>query len=299
MASPAQTEIENILVRSPDLDRQIDRVGRIFQGLTRDLFRGQGGQRIRNFLNGVWLGHPVHATLTDLPVGAWTVGIACDYLGAITGRRFLKRSGDMLTGVGIVGATAAAVAGLADYSGITGEQRRVGTVHAFLNGVGLIAYIASMIQRIKGNRAGAIPLATLGYASIFVSTSLGGTMVFRYGAAVNQQFRAPRGPKEFVPVLGADQLSERQLQLVNAAGFPVLLTKIQGEIYAIGNACSHDGCSLAEGQLIGAHTIKCPCDGSEFNVENGQVVNGPAIYPEPTFAVRINLGQIEVCEQPY
>lgn len=298
MVIPAQTE-EDILIRSPDLDRQIDRIGRIFQGLTRDLFRGPSGRRVRNFLNGVWLGHPLHAALTDLPVGAWTVGIACDYLGAIAGNRFLRSSGDLLTGVGIAGATTAAVAGLADYSEIIGEQRRVGTLHALLNGIGLVAYIGSMIQRVKGNRAGAVPLATLGYLSIFAASSLGGTMVFRYGTGVNQQDRAAQGPKEFIPVLAADQLGERQLKLVNAAGFPVLLTKINGEIFAMGNTCTHEGCSLAEGHLVGSHTIHCHCHGSEFNVETGQVVNGPAIYPEPTFDVQINRGQIEVRERPY
>jgi hypothetical protein len=33
-------------------------------------------QKIRNFLNGTWLGEPLHVVLTDVPIGAWTVAIA-------------------------------------------------------------------------------------------------------------------------------------------------------------------------------------------------------------------------------
>ena len=29
-------------------------------------------QKLRNFLNGTWLGEPLHVVLTDLPIGAWT-----------------------------------------------------------------------------------------------------------------------------------------------------------------------------------------------------------------------------------
>jgi hypothetical protein len=28
---------------------------------------------VQNFLNGSWLGHPVHAVVTDVPIGALTV----------------------------------------------------------------------------------------------------------------------------------------------------------------------------------------------------------------------------------
>src|ERR671923_2978820 len=50
---------------------------------------------LRAVLNGTWLGHPVHAAATDLPVGAWAAGsvldvldvCGVDVLGGIGGRR--------------------------------------------------------------------------------------------------------------------------------------------------------------------------------------------------------------------
>ena len=32
---------------------------------------GNWGQSAKNLLNGVWLGHPLHPALTDVPIGAW------------------------------------------------------------------------------------------------------------------------------------------------------------------------------------------------------------------------------------
>ena len=36
---------------------------------------------VKDFLNGTWLGHPVHAALTDLPIGVMTVAIVLDIIG--------------------------------------------------------------------------------------------------------------------------------------------------------------------------------------------------------------------------
>ena len=33
---------------------------------------GPAGQSVKNLAHGVWLGHPLHPVLTDVPIGAWT-----------------------------------------------------------------------------------------------------------------------------------------------------------------------------------------------------------------------------------
>jgi nitrite reductase/ring-hydroxylating ferredoxin subunit len=38
----------------------------------------------------------------------------------------------------------------------------------------------------------------------------------------------------------------------------------------------------------------CPWHGSEFALEDGRVINGPATEPQPTFEVREQGGSIEV-----
>jgi nitrite reductase/ring-hydroxylating ferredoxin subunit/uncharacterized membrane protein len=297
MVLRAQTQVEDVLVRNPAIDQQIDRVGEAIQGVLRNYFDQPNRRPLANFLHGVWLGHPLHAAITDLPVGAWTCAQIFDYIGAITGNRYAKSAGDMATGAGVVGGIAAAAAGLADYSQIAGEQRRYGTVHGILNALGLIAFSWSLLRRMSGDRAGAIPLSTLGYLLTFISADLGGTMVYRYGTAVNRQFDR-QGSTDFTPVLAENELGERQLKQVQANGIDVVLVRSNGNIYAMGNTCTHEGCSLANGMVLDG-SIKCRCHGSQFALASGAVMNGPATSPEPSFDVRVVNGQIEVRERPY
>lgn len=294
MINPVQTELEKLMTQTPSVDRQIDRIGQTFQDALRSFFgrRGEQGQQLRDFLNGDWLGYPLHAAINDLPVGAWTSGIVFDYLGSITGIRAFQLAGDYLTGLGVIGAAAASVAGLADYSVLPGEERRYGTVHAILNGASLIAYIDSLIQRASGNRSAALSLATLGFVGLVASTDIGRTMVYRYGTMVDRQ-SLMGGPREFTPVLPANELRDGDRRVCDVDGMKVLLAQVNGQVYAVGDTCPHDGCSLGKGRLVD-HSVVCPCGHTHFSLETGQVLQGPSRYPTTPFDVRVENNNIEV-----
>jgi nitrite reductase/ring-hydroxylating ferredoxin subunit len=66
----------------------------------------------------------------------------------------------------------------------------------------------------------------------------------------------------------------------------ILVANIAGKFNAIGNKCTHRGCSLSMGRLEG-EVVTCPCHGSRFNVKTGAVVRGPAEEPEPSHPVTI------------
>ena len=53
---------------------------------------GTGGRRLKALLNGVWLGHPLHTALTDIPLGAWTSAFVFDLGGAVTRDVRLERA---------------------------------------------------------------------------------------------------------------------------------------------------------------------------------------------------------------
>src|SRR5881394_3514132 len=78
-------------------------------------------QPVRNVLDGVWLGNPLHPALTDVPLGAWTAALVLDLTGA--------ESADDALAVGIVGALPAALTGLNDWSHLKDDSRRIGIVH--------------------------------------------------------------------------------------------------------------------------------------------------------------------------
>src|SRR5579883_807974 len=87
------------------------------------------GQNVRDILHGVWLGHPLHPAITDIPIGSWTAAAALDIMDA-AGRSEVGPGADAAIGVGIVAAVGAAMSGLADWY-LLGEKskQRLGAAH--------------------------------------------------------------------------------------------------------------------------------------------------------------------------
>src|SRR6266566_9120239 len=70
---------------------------------------GAPGQAIKDVMHGTrFLGHPLHPALTDVPVGAWTVGVLADWLFVVTGR-VPAVAGDLALAIGVAGAILAAL----------------------------------------------------------------------------------------------------------------------------------------------------------------------------------------------
>src|SRR5215207_9645723 len=104
--------------------------------------------RIKDFLNGVWLRHSFHAMLTDVPIGAFTMGLVVDALAVRDDDDGdVNMVADTLLATGIAAALPTAAAGLADWSEISGQPRRVGLVHALFNTVGLVLNVLSLLVR--------------------------------------------------------------------------------------------------------------------------------------------------------
>ncbi|MEU8274647.1 DUF2231 domain-containing protein [Microbispora bryophytorum] len=105
----AQRELDR-LVNAIEGEDRLDRPGhRLEQGLAfAENLLGITRGRARGFLHGVWLGHPLHPVLTDLPIGSWTTALVLDLTGQ-------KRAARAAVGVGLAGALAAAVTGLHDW----------------------------------------------------------------------------------------------------------------------------------------------------------------------------------------
>src|SRR5438105_9531268 len=72
-------------------------------------------QKVRNFLHGTWLGHPLHPVLTDVPIGAWTAAATLDAYELSTGDETFAPGADIAVGVGLLGAVGAAMSGLNDW----------------------------------------------------------------------------------------------------------------------------------------------------------------------------------------
>src|SRR5438876_3937524 len=139
---------------------------------------GATGQRAKNAVHGVWLGHPLHPVFTDLPLGAWTTGLVLDTIGTATGDRGMQRAGDVAIAVGLAGAAAAAVTGLTDWSETSGRSRRTGLVHGLLNIAATTLYTAAFVLRKRGARAPGQSCALAGYGIAVGAAWFGGDLVY-------------------------------------------------------------------------------------------------------------------------
>lgn len=71
-----------------------------------------------------------------------------------------------------------------------------------------------------------------------------------------------------------------------AAGTAVAVANVGGQLYAFDDACPHQHCSLADGDLDGT-IVQCACHGSRFDVTTGALVRGPAQSPVRAHAVEV------------
>jgi len=132
--------------------------------------------RVKAWLQGSWLGHPLHPALTDIPLGAWSCAAAADLMSIKRAEPFAAAT--LPIGIGVAGASAAAVSGLMDWHDIDDvATRRIGTTHAALNSAALLLYAVSFICRTT-HRGPARLLAFTGFGISNISAYLGGELVF-------------------------------------------------------------------------------------------------------------------------
>jgi Ferredoxin subunits of nitrite reductase and ring-hydroxylating dioxygenases len=77
-----------------------------------------------------------------------------------------------------------------------------------------------------------------------------------------------------------------EMHLFDVDGTDVNVSNAGGHLYAFDDTCTHQGCSLANGELDGT-TVTCACHGSQFDVTSGAVLRGPAQRPVRSRAVQV------------
>jgi|SRR5579885_688167 nitrite reductase/ring-hydroxylating ferredoxin subunit/uncharacterized membrane protein len=247
---------------------------------------------IKDILNGVWLGHPLHPVLVTVPLGAWTTTLLLDMVWLSDEDEGIARGADMTMWLGLGGAITSAVTGATNWIDTDGPEQRTGMLHALLNSSAAILNLTSAFLRLTGQRRGAIAFSTTAYAIALYSAYLGGELSYSTAIGVNH-VAWEGGSDDFVPVMDEKDLVQGKLTRVDAAGIPAVLIRDGSNIYAIAATCSHLGGPLDEGSYEHG-IVSCPWHGSGFRMCDGSVANSPAVYAQPTFAVRVRGGKIEL-----
>jgi nitrite reductase/ring-hydroxylating ferredoxin subunit/uncharacterized membrane protein len=242
--------------------------------------------KLRDVLHGVWLGHPLHPMLVQVPVGAWLSASVLDFA------RGDERAARLLVATGLIAAVPAAVAGTADWSEQHEQQMRVGIVHAAGNVVALGLYGASLAPR-DPRLSRTLRLA--GLAAVSASGLLGGHISFRLAGGANHAEEVPHLVKPgWQYLMTAADLPEGKPVHQMLGEVPVVAIRTNGAVRVLADRCSHMSGPLSGGELADG-CLTCPWHGSVFRIADGSVARGPATAPQPAFEAREAGGAIQVC----
>lgn len=78
---------------------------------------------------------------------------------------------------------------------------------------------------------------------------------------------------------------------IEALGHHIALFRIDDDVYAIGDRCSHAEASLSEGEVFG-FAVECPRHGAEFDLTTGVPNSFPATRPVPVYEVTVVGGEV-------
>lgn len=98
---------------------------------------------------------------------------------------------------------------------------------------------------------------------------------------------------EWIDVVAEQALAEGEHVLTYLDGYEVAIFKVNGQLYAIEDVCSHDGTEIASGTIEGDEII-CPRHAARFCLKTGQAKCGPAYEAINTFAVQVVDGRIQI-----
>ena len=100
---------------------------------------------------------------------------------------------------------------------------------------------------------------------------------------------------EFQRVAEENNLGENQLLSVELGnGERACLVRVNGEVFAITDRCTHAEYPLSEGEVGPDYHLECPLHGAVFDVRDGSVQSPPAEEAVKTYEVKVEGGEIWV-----
>lgn len=98
-----------------------------------------------------------------------------------------------------------------------------------------------------------------------------------------------------VTLFPLDEIESGTARKVDVAGVPVAVVRIDDDVYAIGDVCSHADVSLSTGEVwCDERELECPKHGSAFSLLTGEPATLPATQPVPVFDASVVDGHVVV-----
>jgi 3-phenylpropionate/trans-cinnamate dioxygenase ferredoxin component len=97
----------------------------------------------------------------------------------------------------------------------------------------------------------------------------------------------------FVAVADAAEIPDGAMRCVAIERERIVIAHVGEAFYAFGDLCGHRNAPLSRGKLAG-HIVECPLHFAQFDVRTGKLIDGPISTDVPSYAVRVEAGQILV-----
>ena len=98
---------------------------------------------------------------------------------------------------------------------------------------------------------------------------------------------------EYFQIAPLAELPSGERLFIEAGGRSIVIFNLAGNLYAIGDVCSHDNGPVGDGE-IEENEIICPRHGGRFDIQNGKATSLPAVVDIPSYPVRVVDGMIEI-----
>lgn len=97
-----------------------------------------------------------------------------------------------------------------------------------------------------------------------------------------------------VEVGRAEDIAPGTAMRVVVGALPIAIFNQDGEFFAIGDTCSHEDYSLAEGEVEDGCTVECALHGARFDLRTGAALSLPATLPVGTFSAWVEDGILKL-----
>ena len=87
-------------------------------------------------------------------------------------------------------------------------------------------------------------------------------------------------------VAALSDIKDGEAFAVELGGEPIALYRIDGQIHAIGDVCTHEFALLSQG-FVEDCAIECPLHQAKFDIRTGRCLAPPADEDVPVYAVKV------------
>jgi naphthalene 1,2-dioxygenase ferredoxin component len=91
---------------------------------------------------------------------------------------------------------------------------------------------------------------------------------------------------QWIDVTATEDIPEDDVIGADIAGKSIALYRVEGEVFATDNLCTHGNARLCDGFLEG-YEIECPLHQGKFDIRNGKAMCAPLTEDVKTYPIKI------------